>query len=100
MELDNKLDWHKNTDLVFKKVQSRLFHLRKLRSFDVRRSLLLVCYQGILASVLFYGVLCWGGSITAMDKKRMNKLIKKASSVIGLPLDSLETTLAKHLITS
>ena len=53
-------------------------------------------YQGILASVLFYAVLCWGGSITVMDKNRINKIIKKAVSVIGLPLDSLETTIAKR----
>jgi len=55
-----------------------------------------VFYQGILASVLFFAVLCWGGSITVMDKNRINKIIKKAGSVIGLPLDSLETTIAKR----
>ena len=53
-------------------------------------------YQGILASVLFFAVLCWGGSITVMDKNRINKIIKKAGSVIGLPLDSLETTISKR----
>ncbi len=62
VHLDSKLDWKKNTDAVFRKALSRLFHLRKLRSFDVSRSLLRVFYQGILASVLFYAVLCWGGA--------------------------------------
>ena len=96
VHLDSKLDWKINSDSVFKKAQSRLFHLRKLRSFDISRSLLHVFYQGILASVLFYAVLCWGGSITAIDKNRINKMIKKAGSVIGLPLDSLETIIAKR----
>ena len=96
VHLDSKLDWKTNTDSVFKKAQSRLFYLRKLRSFDISRSLLHVFYQGILASVLFFAVLCWGGSITVADKNRINKLIKKAGSVIGLPPDSLEITLAKR----
>ena len=94
--LDSKLDWKENSNSVLKKTQSRLFHLRKLRSFDISRSLLNVFYQGILASVLFYAVLGWGGSITAMDKSRINKAIKKAGSIVGLPLDSLETIIAKR----
>ena len=95
--LDSKLNWHKNCDLVFKKAQSRLFHLRKLRSFGVGRSLLLTFHHGILASILFYGVIAWGGSITASDRNRLNKVLKKAGSVIGVPVDSLETVLAKRL---
>ena len=55
-----------------------------------RVSLLVSCSMGCSAG---------GGSITAMDKNRINKLIKKAGSVIGLPLDSLETKLAKRLRT-
>lgn len=51
-------------------------------------------YQSILASVLFYAVLSqgWGGSISAEDKNRINKMIKKAGSVIGLIPATLEAT--------
>ncbi len=56
-----------------------------------------IFYQGILASVFFYAVLCWGGSITVHDKNKINKLIKKAGSVIGLPPDSLEVTVGKRM---
>ena len=99
VHLDRKLDWKTNTDSVFKKAQSRLFHLRKLRSFEISRPLLHVFYQGILASVLFFAVLCWGCSITADDKNRINKLIKKAGSVIGLPQDTLDITIANRMRT-
>lgn len=97
VHIDHKLDWKKNTEAVFKKAQSRLFFLKKLRSFDISRRLLNVFYQGILASVLFYAVLCWGGSITVEDKNRINKLIKKAGSVIGCTPDSLEVTCGKRI---
>lgn len=51
-------------------------------------------YQSILASVLFYAVLSWGGggSISAEDKNRINEMIKKAGSVIGLIPGTLEAT--------
>ena len=72
--------------------------MRKLRSFDLSTKLLNVFYQGILASVLFYAVLCWGGgSISVEDKNRINKLIKRAGSVIGLTPDALEVTVEKRM---
>ncbi|KAJ8272962.1 hypothetical protein GJAV_G00095560 [Gymnothorax javanicus] len=36
--LDNKLDWSANTDALYKKGQSCLFFLRRLKSFDVCKS--------------------------------------------------------------
>lgn len=76
-----------DTEVVFKKAQSRLFFLRKLRSFDISKKLLHVFYQRI-----FNAVLCWGGSITVDDKNRINKMIRKAGLVISLTPDSLEVT--------
>ncbi|KAI3364550.1 hypothetical protein L3Q82_011346, partial [Scortum barcoo] len=35
-------------------------------------------------------VVCWGGGCSERDKKRLNRLIKRASSVCGSPLDSIE----------
>ena len=34
VHLDNKLEWRFNTDAVYKKGQSRLYFLRKIRSFE------------------------------------------------------------------
>lgn len=96
VHLDNKLNWKENTGVLVKKAQSRLFFLRKLRSFDISPRLLGIFYQGILASVLFYAVLCWGGSISTDDKNRINKIIKRAGSVIGLNPDKLEVIVEKR----
>ena len=95
VHLDNKLN-KENTGVLVKKAQSRLFFLRKLRSFDISPRLLGIFYQGILASVLFYAVLCWGGSIPIGDKKRINKIIKRAGSVIGFNPDKLEVIVEKR----
>ena len=58
MHLDDKLDWSANTDALYKKGQCRLFFLRRLGSFDVCREMLVMFYQAVMASVLFYAAVC------------------------------------------
>ncbi|KAL3049835.1 hypothetical protein OYC64_011990 [Pagothenia borchgrevinki] len=58
---------------------SRLYFLRKLRSFNVK--MLEIFYQSVVASALFFAAVCWEGSIRAGDTSRINKLIRKAGSV-------------------
>ena len=55
-------------------------------------------YQSIVASVIFFAVVCWGCCLDSSKTKggkensdKINKLIKKAGSVIGMVPDSLET---------
>ncbi|XP_076744780.1 uncharacterized protein LOC143420432 isoform X3 [Maylandia zebra] len=85
-----RLDWTHNSDALYRKGQSRLYLLRRLRSFGVEGPLLKTFYDSVVASAIFYGVVCWGGSISAGDRKRLNRLIRRASSVLGCPLDPVE----------
>ena len=93
VHLDKNLNWKENTNAVAKKAQTRLFFLRKLRSFGVSRTLMNMFYQSILASVLFYSVVCWGNSINVDDQNRIKKLLKKAGSIIGITPASLEAVM-------
>ncbi|KAI4895189.1 hypothetical protein NFI96_023720 [Prochilodus magdalenae] len=86
----NKLDWTDNTAALYKKGQSRLHLLRRLRSFGVQGALLRTFFDAVVASAIFYGVVCWGSSISTADRKRLNKIIKKSSSVLGCHLDPVE----------
>ena len=88
--VNNKLDWSDNTDALYKKGQSRLFFLRRLRSFDVCNKLLKMFYQSVVASAIFSAVACWGSGAGEGEKNRLNKLVEKASSVVGGELVSLE----------
>ncbi|KAI4888385.1 hypothetical protein NFI96_003394 [Prochilodus magdalenae] len=54
-----------------------------------------IFYQSVVASVLFYAVVCWGGSISKRDAGRLDRLVRKAGSVLGLELESL-TPLAER----
>ena len=62
--LNDKLDWTTNTDVLYKRGQSRFHLLKKLRSFGVCRTLLRTFYNSVVASAIFYAVVCWGGGCT------------------------------------
>ncbi|KAI4877761.1 hypothetical protein NFI96_007703 [Prochilodus magdalenae] len=98
VHLDNKLDWSSNTSAVFKRGQSRLYFLRKLGSFGVCTKLLWTSYKSVVASAIFYSVVCWGNSINKTAINKLNKLVKKAGSVIGLKLDTLEVVAEKRTL--
>ncbi|TWW55971.1 hypothetical protein D4764_09G0010210 [Takifugu flavidus] len=63
---------------------------KRLRSFGVQGPLLRTFYDSVVGSALFYGIVCWSSSITDRDRKRMDRLVRRASSVLGSPLDSVE----------
>ncbi len=74
-----------------------MFFLRRLRSFHMCNRLLRIFYQSVVASALFFAVVCWGGGIRAGEASRLNKLVRKASSVVGLDLDSLESVAERRI---
>ncbi|KAI4896805.1 hypothetical protein NFI96_008135 [Prochilodus magdalenae] len=78
VHLNNKLDWSVNTTALYKKGQSRLYLLRRLRSFGVQGALLRTFFNTVVASGIFYGVVCWGSSIS------------RAGSVLASPLDPVQ----------
>ncbi|TWW55969.1 hypothetical protein D4764_09G0010190 [Takifugu flavidus] len=47
-------------------------------------------YDSVVGSAIFYGIVCWSSSITDRDRKRMDRLVRRTSSVLGCPLDSVE----------
>ena len=72
--------------------------MRKLRSFDVCKEMLLMFYQSVMASVLFfYAEVCWGGNMSKRDTGRLDWLVRKAGSVVGQSLDSLGTVVEKRM---
>ncbi|TWW62507.1 hypothetical protein D4764_04G0011540 [Takifugu flavidus] len=60
---------------------------KRLRSFGVQGPLLRTFYDSVVGSAIFYRIVCWSSSITDRDRKRMDRLVRRASSVLGCPLD-------------
>ncbi|TWW75415.1 hypothetical protein D4764_13G0000770 [Takifugu flavidus] len=98
VHLDNKLEWSTNTDAVYKKAMRRLYFLRRLRSFSVCSRVLHMFYQSVMASIIVFAVVCWGAGIKAKDANRLNKLIKKAGSVVGCKLANLDEVVRDRMV--
>ncbi|KAK0143583.1 putative RNA-directed DNA polymerase from transposon X-element [Merluccius polli] len=98
IHLDNKLDWSANTDALYRKGQSRLYFLRRLRSFNVCSKLLWIFYQSVVTSVLSYAVVCWGGSTKKRDSGRLDRLVRKAGSVIAMELECITSITEKRTL--
>ena len=98
VQLDNRLEWKVNTEYIYKKGQSRLYFLRKLRSFNVCPKMLHIFYKSVVESAISFAAICWGSGIRTRDLKRINKLIKKAGSVLGVTLEPLELIIQKRML--
>lgn len=89
--LDSKLDWTENTTLLVKKGNQRLHFLRKLRSFGVQSSILMMFYQATVESIITYNSGCCFGNLKVADASRLRKIVKSANSVIGSEVTDLQT---------
>lgn len=58
--IDNKLNWTKNMEALYRTGQIQLYFLWRLKSFNVCSKMLNMFYQSVIASSLFYAVVCWG----------------------------------------
>ena len=93
-----ELDWYANTEATYKKGLSRLYSLRRLRSFNVCNRMLQMFYQSVVASTIFFAVVSWGVGIRTKDANRLNKLIKKAESVVGSQLVTVEEVVEERML--
>ena len=89
--LNNTLTWNDNTNSILKKVNPRLYCLRKLNSFNVSPYLLQLFYSSSILSILSFGIVSWGSCISRVDKTRLDRVIRKAGRVIGSEQDDIDT---------
>src|SRR4029434_8226632 len=52
----------------------------------------------LLVCVLFYAVVCWGGSIKKRDAGRLDRLVRRAGAVVGIELDCLTTVAERRTL--
>ena len=61
---DSKLNWKENINSVVKKVNSRMYCMRKPRSFGVNSDMLVTFYNAVICSIVIFGSVCLGGNIS------------------------------------
>ena len=52
--------------------------MRKLRSFGVNSDMLVTFYNAVICSIIMFDSVCWGGNISKLDTRRLEKIVKKA----------------------
>jgi len=55
-------------------------------------------YESVVVSAVVYAVACWGRSVGVADANRLNRLIRRASDVVGLEFDSLEVVSERGML--
>ncbi|PIK58789.1 hypothetical protein BSL78_04310 [Apostichopus japonicus] len=89
--LNDHLAWGDHLDILVKKLNSRLYCLRKMSNFDVRHDILEMFYNCTISGVWRYCLVCWGGNVNKHEIDRINSIIKKAERVVGEPLPSIDS---------
>ena len=87
--ISSDLAWENNTDAVVKKAQQRLFFLRQLKKFGLRREILVQFYCSAIESILTFSICVWFGGISHRQRSRLDRVVKTASKIIGNELTSL-----------
>ena len=96
--VDNKLNWKENSHSVYKKAQSRLYFLSKLRYFHLCDKMLRLFYSSVVGIVVTYAIVCWNENL-AMEDCHDVGLGDRFMTVINTtsPLFPLSTLLMLHL---
>ncbi|KAJ8349037.1 hypothetical protein SKAU_G00276260 [Synaphobranchus kaupii] len=74
-EIDSLLSFSQHADSVYRKAQQRLFLLRKLRSFDVRKDILTAVYKSLIETVLTFNITSWFNFISVKNKSKLSRII-------------------------
>ena len=98
VHISSDFKWETNVDSIVKKSQQRLFFLRRLRSFRVGQELLVKFYRAVIESVLTFSIIVWYGNATVADRRRLDRVVKTASKIIGIKLDSLDVLYNKRVL--
>ena len=87
--ISSDLAWENNTDAVVKKAQQRLFFLRQLKKFGLRREILVQFYRSAIESILTFSICVWLGGISQRQRSRLDRVVKTASKIVSSELTSL-----------
>ena len=90
VQISQNLSWNKNTSGIPKRVQQRLYFLRKLKQASLPISILRTFYSGVVESILMYFISTWYSSCSTSDKKVLQRIVKGAERVIGVSLPSIQ----------
>ncbi len=98
-EIDSQFSFDKHSDNVFKKAYQHLGLLRKPRSFNIEKDILMAVLYINHLSNLFLLLILWFNSLSVKSKNKLLRIINVTSKIIGerqTPLSDLFTVALKR----
>ena len=80
---DEKLEWQDQINKVQKKLNQRLFFMRKLNSFNIDKTLLSLFYKSCVLSTVTFCLTAWGGNTRVRDRTRIDRALKSAGKMMN-----------------
>ena len=85
------MSWDLNCKTLLMKAKQRLYFLRKLKSFNVNKNILLSFYRAIVESILTASINVWYDKASAYHKERIDSVVRQAERIININLPSIES---------
>ena len=98
LTIDNKFSWYAHVETLVKRLNQRLYFLRKLRSLYVNRPILQIFYNSTMVSIITFGISCYGSNLGVGLKNKIDRIIKHASRVIGIAPVYFDTLYINHVM--
>ena len=87
--ISNDLSWKVNTNAIVSKAHQRLYFLRQLRKFGLKKE---TAYRCTIESALSFFTCVWFGGLSAHQQRHLDRVVKTAGRIIGCSLPPLGTT--------
>ena len=89
--ISEDLKWDNNVSSIVKKANQRMYFLRQLRKFGMKKVILIHFYRAVIESILTFSIIVWFGNTSAKQITKLNRIVKTASKIVGCELPSLES---------
>ena len=85
--MNDSLKWECHCRELYKKGQQRLYFLRKLKTFYVDRTIMLLFYKAIIESILTHDCVVWFTACRKKDLTMLKRIVRQAEKLIGQELN-------------
>ncbi|KAL0161432.1 hypothetical protein M9458_045157, partial [Cirrhinus mrigala] len=97
VHITEDLSWMNNTTALAKKSQQRLYFLHKLRRARAPAPIMYTFYRGTIESILTSCITVWFEACNASCQKTLQRIVRAAERIIGVPLPSLQDIYSTRL---
>ena len=95
--INNTLTWDNQCRAILGKARQRLYFVRKLKSFRVKKKILISFYRSIVESILTSSITVWYDRATILDLYKLQSVVRHAERLIGTRLPTLNELYLKRM---